>query len=329
MRLFFILLLLIACNANAETYYAREEVKEFIGSMVVKHGFDYAQLESLFKKAVQQKAVLAAMQAPAEKRKKWLEYRPIFINEKRIQQGVKFWKENEEILRQAQEQYGVPAEIIVSIIGVETYYGRITGKHKVFDSLVTLGFDYPRRAKFFLGELEHYLLLCNEEGFDPLALLGSYAGAMGVGQFISSSYRNFAVDQDQDNKRDLWNSRADIIGSIANYFKQHGWKKDAPVAVQAQLNGNAVQIDQTNRLKPSFSYQQLYEKGFSINNPGSVQEKVSFIVLDVEEGKEYWLGQHNFYVITRYNHSHMYAMAVYQLSQEIKKQWILTLSSTR
>lgn len=295
--------------------------------MVDEHNFDRTHLKLLFKGVEQQKSVLKAIKTPAEREKKWFEYRPIFLKEARINGGVEFWKQNEELLLQAEEQYGVPVKIIVAIIGVETYYGRLTGKHPVFDSLVTLGFDYPKRAEFFLSELEHYLLMCREEGFDPSALLGSYAGAMGVGQFISSSYRRYAVDQNQDGKRDLWNSTEDIIGSVANYFKVHGWRQYHAVAGPAQFKGNARNVDESNQLKPSFTYAQLNKQGFISDIPIGQEEDVSLFVLDTKQGKEYWLGQHNFYVITRYNHSHMYAMAVYQLSQEIKKKWILTAQS--
>ncbi len=190
---------------------------------------------------------------------------------------------------------------------------------------MTLGFDYPKRAQFFLRELEQFLLMCREEGFDPSKLSGSYAGAMGVGQFISSSYRRYAVDHNQDGKRDLWNSNEDIIGSVANYFKEHGWRKHHAIASSANFTGDPNIIDATNALKPSFTYAQLNKKGFIADKPIGMNEDVSLFVLDTSKNtQEYWIGQHNFYVITRYNHSHMYAMAVYQLSQEIKKQWILT-----
>lgn len=323
-----LVLALQAPSGLAISYYAREDVKNFIQFMIDEHGFERTQLQLLFKGVEQQEEVLKAIATPAERKKKWFEYRPIFLKQARADAGVKFWKENQAILEQAEEIYGVPPEIIVAIIGVETYYGRITGKHPVFDSLVTLGFGYPKRAKFFLSELEHYLLMCREEGFDPSALNGSYAGAMGVGQFISSSYRRYSVDQNEDGKRDLWNSKEDIIGSVANYFKVHGWEKNQPVASGAQFSGNASQVDESNTLKPAFTYGQLNKQGFVADMPIANDEQVSLFVLDTNKNsKEYWIGQHNFYVITRYNHSHMYAMAVYQLSQEIKKQWILTAQS--
>lgn len=313
----------------AKTYYDRAEVKTFIKRMEKQHGFNRAELKSLFKQAKVQTSVLKAIQAPAEKKKKWFEYRPIFVTDARIKGGIEYWQQHREVLKQTEEQYGVPAEVIVSVIGVETYYGRLNGKHPVFDSLVTLGFDYPKRAKFFKSELEHYLLLCREEGFDPTALLGSYAGAMGRGQFISSSYRRYAVDHDQDGKRDLWNSDEDAIASVANYFNAHGWKTNHVVTSSAQFNGDARKIDESNTLKPSYTYKQLNAQGFVADTPVGLQEKLSLFVLDGNNGKEYWLGHHNFYVITRYNHSEMYAMAVFQLSQEIKKYIVLNgLSAT-
>lgn len=328
---FIILTLLLAFQASiglAKSYYGREDVQNFIQYMIDEHGFERTQLKLLFKGVKEQKSVLKAISTPAERKKKWFEYRPIFLKQARTDAGVKFWQENQEILQQAEQMYGVPPEIIVAIIGVETYYGRITGKHQVFDSLVTLGFGYPKRAKFFLSELEHYLLLCREEGFDPSVLKGSYAGAMGVGQFISSSYRRYSVDQNEDGKRDLWNSPEDIIGSVANYFKVHGWRKHQAVASPAQFTGNVGALDDSNTLKPGFTYSQLNKQGFVSDMPIGGDEKVSLFVLDANKNtKEYWIGQHNFYVITRYNHSHMYAMAVYQLSQEIKQQWILTAQS--
>lgn len=291
--------------------------------MVKEHDFDRAYLKTLFKNVKVRTKVLDAIKSPAERKKKWFEYRPIFLTEARINGGIAYWQEHQQVLQDAEEQYGVPAEIIVAIIGVETYYGRLTGKHPVFDSLVTLGFDYPKRSKFFLSELEHYLLLCREEGFEPTALLGSYAGAMGRGQFISSSYRRYAVDHDQDGKRDLWGSDEDAIGSVANYFHEHGWKTNAVVTSSAQYNGDPGRVDAANTLKPSFTYSELNAQGFVADMPVGMQEKLSLFVLDGDKGQEYWLGHHNFYVITRYNHSEMYAMAVFQLSQEIKQHIVL------
>jgi membrane-bound lytic murein transglycosylase B len=310
----------LASFASTDSYYGREDVNNFIDKMVAEHDFDRDYLVQLFKGADKQESVLKAIQTPAERKKKWFEYRAIFLTDKRIKGGVTFWNENEAILNEIADQYGVPPEIIVAIIGVETYYGRNTGRLPVFDSLVTLGFDYPRRSKFFLGELEQFLLLTREEGFNPAEVTGSYAGAMGLGQFISSSYRYYTVDYDQDGKRDLWNSKEDIIASVANYFKEHGWRESHAVTSPAQFTGDPDAVDDSNKLKPSHTYSDLNKQGFVADMPIGQNEQVALFVLDNKDGKEYWIGLHNFYVITRYNHSHMYAMAVYQLSQEIERQ---------
>ena len=320
--------LLLASHASAEGYYGREDVNNFIDKMVAEHDFERDQLVQLFKGADKLESVLKAIQTPAEREKKWFEYRAIFLTDKRIQGGVKFWNENEAILDEVANQYGVPPEIIVAIIGVETYYGANTGRLPVFDSLVTLGFDYPRRSKFFLRELEQFLLLTREEGFDPAEVTGSYAGAMGLGQFISSSYRYYTVDHDQDGKRDLWNSKQDIVASVANYFKEHGWRDSHAITSQAQFTGNPDTIDRANKLKPSHIYSDLNKQGFVADMPIGQDEQVSLFVLENKNGNEYWIGLHNFYVITRYNHSHMYAMAVYQLSQEVKQQRNLNVASS-
>jgi membrane-bound lytic murein transglycosylase B len=253
----------------------------------------------------------------------WREYRPIFVTSKRIGRGNDFLRLHHEILQRAEKEYGVPAEIITAIIGVETYYGRLSGKTQVFDSLVTLGFDYPPRSRFFLSELEQFLLLTREEDIDVSVVRGSYAGAMGMPQFISSSYRQYAVDFDGDGKRDLWNSTADVIGSVANYFKVHGWKSGGQVVVPARVKG---QIEETrNKLKPHTSISDLAAQGVVPEVAVDDSAKATVITLKGKRGKEYWLGLDNFYVITRYNHSALYAMAVYQLSQEFELEAYWTL----
>ena len=314
-----LILSIISSTACSQNYYDRAEVQQFIQRMGSEHQLNEEILVRLFKQAETQTKVLKAIQTPAERRKEWFEYRPIFLTDARIKAGVTFWQENQQVLTEVEQSTGVPAEVIVAIIGVETFYGRITGSHPVFDSLVTLGFDYPKRSKFFLSELEHYLLLCKEEGFNPTELLGSYAGAMGRAQFISSSYRRYAVDHNQDGKRDLWNSNEDAIGSVANYLKEHGWSSSPVITSTAQFSGDASNVDESNTLKPGFSYPQLQSLGFISDGPVESDETLSLIVLLGDKGKEYWLGHNNFYVITRYNHSSMYAMAVFQLSQEIKR----------
>jgi membrane-bound lytic murein transglycosylase B len=312
-----IFLLLVSLHAQAD-YSQRDDVQQFIDDMVEKHGFSRDDLIAKFASAKKLEGVLEAIAKPAERVLTWKDYRPIFITEKRINRGNQFLDENRETLRRAEKEFGVPAEIITAIIGVETYYGRLTGKTQVFDSLVTLGFDYPPRARFFRSELEQFLLLTREEDVDVNVIRGSYAGAMGMPQFISSSYRHYAIDFDGDGKRDLWNNTADAIGSVANYFKVHGWEPGDQVVIRARLNGS---IEETrNKLKPHTRITDLVKKGVKPEvrlDPGL---KATVITLKGDNGNEYWLGLDNFYVITRYNHSALYAMAVYQLSLEFDTQ---------
>ena len=206
--------------------------------MVDKHGFEQEELVTIFSEAQHREDILELMRKPAEKRLQWHEYRKIFLTPARIEGGVDFWKENARALSMAEATFGVAPQIIVAIIGVETRYGSNTGRHRVLDALSTLAFDYPPRSEFFTAELEQYLILAREEDIDVVTTTGSYAGAMGYGQFIPSSYRHYAVDFDEDGKRDLWNNKMDIIGSVANYFKQHGWKAGGPVAVRAAVEGD-------------------------------------------------------------------------------------------
>jgi membrane-bound lytic murein transglycosylase B len=299
-------------------YTQREDVQQFIDEMVEKHGFSRDELVSKFASAKKLEGVLEAIAKPAEKVLTWKDYRPIFVTKKRINRGNDFLKEHHQTLQRAEKEFGVPVEIITAIIGVETYYGRLSGKTQVFDSLVTLGFDYPPRSRFFRSELEQFLLLTREEGVDVNDIRGSYAGAMGMPQFISSSYRHYAIDFDGDGKRDLWNNTADAIGSVANYFKVHGWKPGEQVVVQARVNG---QIEETrNNLKPHTRVSDLTKSGvYPLTNVGD-HMKATVITLNGDKGKEYWLGLDNFYVITRYNHSALYAMAVYELSREFDTQ---------
>ena len=308
-------------SKNASNYLERVEVNSFIEEFSKKNKIEKSSLITLFENVQTQTDVLEAIQRPAEKKKNWTQYRKIFITDKRIQQGLEFWSENAQILAAAERAYGVPPEIIVAIIGVETFYGRYKGKHPVLDSLVTLGFDYPPRQKFFRSELEHFLLLTREEDLDPLKIKGSYAGAMGKSQFISSSYRNYAVDFDEDGVRDLWDSNEDVIGSVANYFKRHGWRQDAVVTLPATINSNNLYKTLLKKgLKPSVALSELKQYGVEFDYQGDHGEKSTLLELKKDDENEYWIGLNNFYVITRYNHSHMYAMAVYQLSQKIKHE---------
>jgi len=315
--LFALFVMSISLNVQAD-YSQRSDVQQFIDEMVEKHDFNRDELVSKLASAKKLDGVLEAISKPAEKVLTWKEYRPIFVTSKRIRGGNKFLKQHHETLKRAEKEYGVPAEIITAIIGVETYYGRLSGKTQVFDSLVTLGFDYPPRSRFFLSELEQFLLLTREEDIDVKGVRGSYAGAMGMPQFISSSYRHYAVDFDGDGKRDLWNNTADVIGSVANYFKVHGWKTGDQVVIPARINGS---IEETrNKLKPHTRIADLAAEGVFPDAAVDEDEKATVITLKGKKGKEYWLGLDNFYVITRYNRSSLYAMAVYQLSQEFDAQ---------
>ena len=212
----------------------------------------------------------------------------------------------------------MPPEIIVAIIGVETFYGRITGKYRVVDALNTLAFHYPKRANFFRSEFEHFLLLTREQGFDPLSLTGSYAGAMGMPQFISSSYRNFAIDFDGDKVINIWDNPVDAIGSVANYFVAHKWKAGEPVIDKAIVEGKVFKTALTPGLEPDIDAATLPVLGIQSTASYGKQEKLKLLNFEQESGPEYWLARHNFYVITRYNHSELYAMAVYQLARAIK-----------
>ena len=302
-------------------YLARPDVQEFLDSMVEEHDFDHDQLEKLFAQVHRQDRVLEAIARPAEA-KPWKDYRPIFLTDARIEGGVDFWHANEELLARAESEMGVAPEYVVAIIGVETFYGQRTGSFRVLDTLTTLGFDYPPRADFFRRELEQYLLLTREETLDPLELTGSYAGAMGKGQFISSSYRMYAVDFDGDGRRDLWGSVADAVGSVANYFRRHGWEHGAPVTVPAAVTGSedAHELLVSAGVKPTLSLPELAAAGIRPAEAlGDDSESVSVIELDGANGVEYWIGFDNFYVITRYNRSPLYAMAVHQLAQEIRR----------
>ena len=310
-----VIFLLNACIATAG-YEDREDVRKFIEMMRDEHGYRSETLHEWFSRVKQQKSSLSAIARPAEGLP-WHKYRKIFITEKRIRDGIRFWNENADTLERAEKIYGVPAEIIVGIIGVETFYGKHKGKYPVFDTLTTLGFDYPKRGRFFRKELKEYLLLIREENMDPFAMKGSYAGAVGKPQFISSSYRHYAVDFDGDGKRDLLNSTADAIGSVANYFKAHKWKAGEQVLVKARYNSSKP--FPSFGMKPKKSVSELSKLGLFAQQPVKSSALAQPMRLDLGGDYAYYLGLHNFYVITRYNHSNLYAMAVYQLSQLIKQ----------
>ena len=228
-----------------------------------------------------------------------------------------FWRDNEAALNRAHEAFSVPPEFVVAIIGVETSYGRITGSHRVMDALATLAFDYPPRAAFFMGELTQFLLLVTEEEKDPLAIMGSYAGAMGFGQFIPSSYRAYAVDFDDDGRRDIWHNVTDAVGSVANYFERHGWRDGDTVALRVKVDGDGARAAANEGLAPNYDVAELRRLGVEVEAVAD-DAKAALFRMEAEHGDEYWLGLHNFYVITRYNRSSMYALAVTQLAEALR-----------
>lgn len=295
----------------------RPAVQTFISRMVEKHGFSKSDLDKLFGKVKIQQTIIDAMNHPAE-HLPWYRYRKIFLTESRIQSGLKFWDNNHALLSRIASRYGVPPEIIVAILGVETRYGARTGSYRVIDSLSTLAFDYPPRGDYFQRELESFLLLTRQEKANPLQELGSYAGAMGMPQFMPSSYNTYAVDFDADGKRNLWSDTADAAASVANYFLQHGWQTGQPVTVQATVDGNGWQKLTSGGLKPDTTYGKLAAAGVKAKSTVASDQPVSLITLDDDNGQEHWLAMQNFYVITRYNHSPLYAMAVYQLGEAIR-----------
>jgi len=310
----------LASEDGYGSFLKRQDVQSFIKKMVTKHNFKESELTQWFMAIRPRPDIIEAISHPAEGTLPWHKYRKIFLIEKRIDGGVKFWQQHRKLLERAEKETGVPPRIIVAILGVETLYNKYKGRHPVMESLATIGFDYPKRARFFLSELEQFLLLAREEKVDPLKLKGSYAGAMGGPQFISSSYRRYAVDFDNDGKRDIWNNPADMIGSIANYFKVHGWKKDQAITVNANITGTDYTSAVTKKLKPRLSLNDLNKIGVSSSYPLNPDLKATLIELDQVKGKEYWIGLNNFYVITRYNHSAMYAMAAFQLSEAITQR---------
>jgi len=301
-------------QALAGDYEGSPQVAEFVTEMTRDYGFAGEQLVELFRDVERKQTILDAISRPAEKVKPWKDYRPIFITDSRIAQGVDFWRQHEAALARAEQEYGVPAQVIVAIIGVETFYGRNTGGYRVIDALSTLGFDYPPRAPFFRQQLKELLLLAREEQVDPLTLNGSYAGAMGLPQFMPSSFRNFAVDFDGDGHIDIWNNPVDAIGSVASYFKRHGWVAGEQVVSAAQVSGAHADEGLTEGLDPVKNVGQLRSLGWASHEALRDDLAVTAFRLDGEAGPEYWLGLPNFYVITRYNRSLMYALAVHQLS---------------
>jgi len=312
MRLFFALMLLFALPCARAADFPG--IPQFIDEMVGKHQFKREVLVQAFQRAQRRQSILDAISAPATL-KPWPEYRAAFINSRRINGGLQFWQEYADALQRAEKQYGVPQEIIVALIGVETSYGRNAGKYTTLDALTTLAFEYPRRAVFFRSELEQYLLLAREQNFDLLKVQGSYAGALGIPQFMPSSYRKHAVDFSGDGKIDLLHDPLDAIGSVANYMNKYGWINGEAVTVPASAGVDYYAV------KPAVSHR-VFEwamSGVKPEQPTDPDKTARVVDFTVADGKDYWLAFSNFDVITRYNNSDYYAMSVFQLAEALRE----------
>lgn len=314
----------LACQApraqSADGYAGRPEVQAFVHEMSAKHGLDTDTLLQLFRHAQYQPAVIRAIMPPRSPRvRSWRAYRPRYVNEDRIGNGVSFWRAHAPVFEAAEQRYRVPQEIMAAIIGVETIYGRITGGFQTLSALSTLAFDYPARAELFRRELEELLLLAQEKGRSAITFKGSYAGAIGLPQFLPSSYRRFAVDFDGDGKVELLESPADAIGSVGNYLREHGWRGEGRIAVKAIVPPEAIALADGDVL-PKYTVGDLFGQGVSTSAPTNGDEKCALIdLVTPDQPTEYWLGFDNFYVLTRYNRSSFYAMAVFHLAEVLRE----------
>ena len=315
-------LLVLRAEPAAAIDIKRPEVKEFIAHMSKAYGFKKGALRKLLKSAASQPAIIDAMSKPAEKAKLWYEYRPIFLNERRIREGTEFWVAHRQALDQASIKSGVAPEYLAAILGVETYYGRLTGTYRVLDALVTLSFDYPPREKFFRDELEQYLLLTRDAHLDPKALKGSYAGAMGAPQFMPSNYRRYAVDADANGRIDLWNDWPDVCASVGNYLKEHGWNTGEPILEEATVPAEKAGDLDGRKLALSETIASLEAKGVTFDTSLPPEAPAILIAADEPDGVHWRVGYNNFFVITRYNHSPLYAMAVYELATAMKQRML-------
>ncbi len=343
MKYFFIFFLVLS-NAILANYSDHPEAKEVIEILINEHGFDENYVTQILKTAKKQEKILRSMSSPAEFTWTWDRYRKLFLEEKRISNGIKFIQEHSALFDRVEDQFGVPREIITSILGVETRYGKVKGSYRVLDSLATLGFDFPRRSKFFKSELIQFFILTRENNLDINSVQGSYAGAMGYGQFISSSYRAYAIDYDGDGYADLFNSVPDAVASIANYLKKHGWKREGTIVKRVELNKVSKTYKHQNnsdkyiplRFTEGIEEKYIVEEGdslssisishdlelmdlMSLNNIKDKNLIKSGQIILLNKPKDlYFIGDDNFIAITKYNRSHFYAKAVYDLSLEFK-----------
>ena len=315
MRRLLVAALVAPLIAHAQAYGERPEVQSFITELVQRHGFAEKELQALFAKVQRVDGVMQLM-VPAE-RPPWEQYRAMFLNDARIEGGLAFWKANRRVLARAEREYGVPAQYVVAIIGVETYYGKNMGRWRVIDALSTLAFDYPARADFFRGELEQYLLLAREEGLDVFALRGSFAGAIGIPQFMPGSLRRYGVDYDRNGSIDLRGSPVDAIGSVANFLKGHGWRAGEPVIYRAKLASEDARKLVDVSVTPKVPLKELMGAGVELDPPPASSDALGVLVA---LGGEHRVGLHNFWVITRYNRSVFYATAVADLAAALAER---------
>jgi membrane-bound lytic murein transglycosylase B len=315
-----------AAVPDAATVAAAE--KQFAQTLANDHGLNEAEVLATLAGAHFQQSIIDAISRPAEA-KPWKDYRPIFVTDRRIADGAAFYRANAALLKRTETDFGVPAELIVTILGVETNYGRVTGRYRVLDALTTLAFYYPPRQDFFRGELAQLFTLRSARfPYAPDELMGSYAGALGWGQFMPTSVARFARDGDGDGKVDLWNSLPDIFASVANYFVAHGWQKGGPVALRAHTAATARAVTPSS-LEPVYPLQQLAEWGYSADTKSDPMTPASLITLEGSEGPEIWITFENFYAISRYNKSPLYSLAVYQLSQAIAAEIATDTAASR
>ena len=312
-RLLFLAVFAAAPAFGQASYDQRPEVRSFIRELAKKHGFVESELRSLFSRVERAEPILEAIRKPPEP-PVWRDYRALFLTDKRIEGGLAFWQAHQAVLARAEQEFGVPAQVMVAIIGVETFYGRNTGRWRVIDALTTLAFDYPPRARFFRSELEHYLLLARDNKQDVLSVRGSYAGAIGIPQFMPSSTRAYAVDFDRDGVIDLRASTEDAIGSVASFLSKHGWERGAPVQLKPELAGDAWRAYASTSSELKHALSDLRDAGVPL--PEGIPPESRAALIDL--GSEVRVGLKNFYVITRYNRSSLYAAAVADLAEALR-----------
>lgn len=310
--------LALAQTPPAEFRPLRAEYEQFMSQMHERHGFDLPQLHLLFSKLQPNAGVIKAITTPSTA-KPWYEFRSLFLDDWRVTNGARFWSDHADALARARRDFGVPEAIIVAIIGVETRYGRNTGSFRVAEALATLAFDVPGRQDYFQRELEYFLLLAREQGWDPWTTKGSYAGAMGMPQFMPSSYRRHAVDFNGNGKINLWSEPEDVIGSVASFLRNSGWREGSPVALPARVDGVDPKPLLEPGVKPTASLTDWAQRGAQPTVAADGALLASVFTLDQPTGPEYWFGLENFYALIQYNRSRNYAMAVYQLAQQIER----------